>query len=41
MMSGKKVLKARHLHAIWVAALFAFLLLLMLVLKCEMATPAY
>ncbi len=30
-----------YLQAIWVAALFAFALWLMSVLKCEMATPAY
>ncbi|MHC4431446.1 MAG: hypothetical protein ACYTBS_06360 [Planctomycetota bacterium] len=41
MMGGKKVLKAGHLHAISVAALLAFALWLMSVLKCEMATPAY
>jgi len=41
MMSGKKVLEAGHLHAIWVATLFAFGLWLMSVLECEMATPAY
>ena len=41
MMSVKKVLKAEHLHAIWVATLFAFALWLMSVLKCEMATPAF
>jgi hypothetical protein len=41
MMSGKKVLKAGYLHAVWVAALFAFAIWLMSVLECEMATPAY
>ncbi|MHC4117293.1 MAG: hypothetical protein ACYSWO_07265 [Planctomycetota bacterium] len=41
MMRGKKVLKVVHLHPIWVAALFAFAIWLMSVLKCEMATPAY
>ena len=41
MMSAKKVIKVEHLHGIWVAALFAFALWLMSVLKCEMATPAY
>ena len=40
-MSGKKVLKVGHVHTIWIAALFAFVLWLMSVLKCEMATPAY
>ncbi len=40
-MSGKKALKTEYLHAIWIAAIIVFFLLLMSVLKCEMATPAY
>lgn len=41
MMHVKKMLKAEHLHAIWVAALLVFALWVMSVLKCEMATPVY
>ncbi|MHC4168119.1 MAG: hypothetical protein ACYSWQ_14270 [Planctomycetota bacterium] len=40
-MSAKKAIRVSHLHWLWVAALFAFALWLMSVLKCEMATPAY
>ncbi len=41
MMSTRKAIRIRYLHGIWVAALFVFVLWLMSVLKCEMATPAY
>ena len=41
MMSAKKAIKIEHRHGLWIAALFAFALWLMSVLKCEMATPAY
>jgi hypothetical protein len=41
MMSGKNILRAKHLHILWIAVLFVILLLIMLLLECEMATPAY
>jgi hypothetical protein len=34
-------LKTRYLHTAWVVLIFAFLLLLMAILECEIATPAY
>lgn len=40
-MSGKNAIRARYLHVLWVVALFAALVLVMLFLECEMATPAY
>ncbi|MHC4146938.1 MAG: hypothetical protein ACYSUD_19480 [Planctomycetota bacterium] len=41
-MSEKSVLKAKHLHKLWVVLIVVFLLVLMS-LKCDMdmATPAY
>jgi len=41
MMSGKQTLKAKYLHVLWMAVLFIILLLVMMLLECEMATPAY
>ena len=40
-MSERIQLKTRFLHAMWAALIFAFLLVLMAVLECPMATPAY
>lgn len=40
-MNVRRAIRDKHLHAIWVAALLAFALWLMSVLKCEMATPVY
>ena len=41
MMSGKETLRAKYLHVLWMAVLFIILLLVMMLLECEMATPAY
>ena len=41
MMGGKNTLRAKHLHMLWVAVLFVILVLVMMLLECEMATPAY
>lgn len=40
-MGEKKMLKTKLLHMIWVVLIFVLVILLMAVLKCEMATPAY
>lgn len=40
-MSGKDILRAKHLHVLWIVVLFVILILVMLLLECEMATPAY
>lgn len=40
-MTERIPLKTRYLHVLWAALIFASLLLLMAMLECEMATPAY
>ncbi|HUV63731.1 MAG TPA: hypothetical protein VMW24_07525 [Sedimentisphaerales bacterium] len=40
-MTERISLKTRYLHVIWAVLIFAFLLLLMAILECEMAAPAY
>ncbi|MHC4509465.1 MAG: hypothetical protein ACYTAO_10990 [Planctomycetota bacterium] len=40
-MAERMPLKTRYLHVIWAVLIFAFLLLLMAILECEMAAPAY
>ena len=41
MMSAKKAIKARYLHTLWVALIIMFVVWLMSILECNMATPAY
>jgi len=41
MMSGKKALKLRFLHMLWAAMIIMLVILVMTILKCNMATPAY
>ena len=41
MMSGKNALKIRFLHMLWAAMIIMFVIWLMSVLECDMATPAY
>ena len=41
MMSAKNIIRAKYLHMLWVLVLLAILLLVMMLLECEMATPAY
>ena len=41
MMSGKKALKIKFLHTLWVALIIMFVVWLMSILKCNLATPAY
>ena len=41
MMSGKSTLRAKHLHVLWVVLLFIILVLVMMLLECDLATPAY
>ena len=41
MLSEKNTIKAKHLHVLWIIVLFIILVLVMMVLECEMATPAY
>jgi hypothetical protein len=40
-MSGKKVLKVRFLHMLWVAIIIILIVWLMSVLECNLATPVY
>jgi hypothetical protein len=40
-MTERISLKTRYLHVIWAVLIFALLLLLMSLLKCQMAAPAY
>lgn len=40
-MTERMPLKTRYLHVLWVAIIFVLLLLLMAILECEMAAPAY
>jgi len=40
-MNKKTAPKTRYLKLVWVALIFAFLIILMSVLKYEMAPPAY
>ena len=41
MMSEKNIIRAKYLHVLWVLVLLAILVLVMMLLECEMATPAY
>ena len=41
MMSVKDTVRAKYLHALWVVVLFTIMVLVMMLLECEMATPAY
>jgi hypothetical protein len=41
MLSEKNTIRAKYLHVLWIVVLFIILLLVMMVLECEMATPAY
>ncbi|MFC1637247.1 hypothetical protein ACFL5Z_20705 [Planctomycetota bacterium] len=41
MMSVKNTLRAKYLHVLWVTVLFIIMVLVMMLLECEMATPAY
>ena len=40
-MSKKSAIHTRVIHIIWVGLLFLLVILIMSILKCEMATPAY
>jgi hypothetical protein len=40
-MKKKTAPKIRYLKLIWVALIFAVMIIFMSVLKCEMAPPAY
>lgn len=40
-MTERISLKTRYLHVLWAAIIFVLLLLLLAILKCELATPAY
>ena len=41
MLSEKNIIRNKYLHVLWVVLLFAIMLLVMMLLECEMATPAY
>lgn len=41
MFSVKNTIKAKHIHVLWIVVLFIILILVMMALECEMATPAY
>jgi hypothetical protein len=41
MMSEKNIIRAKYLHVLWVLVLLVILVLVMMLLECEMATPAY
>ena len=41
MMSVKNTVRAKYLHVLWVVMLFIIMVLVMMLLECEMATPAY
>ena len=41
MMSVKKALKLRFLHLLWTAMIIMLVILVMTILECNMATPAY
>ena len=41
MMSVKNTIRAKHLHVLWIVVLFIIMVLVMMMLECEMATPAY
>ena len=41
MMSVKNTVRAKYLHVLWVVVLFIIMVLVMMLLECEMATPAY
>ena len=41
MMSVKNALKIRFLHTLWVVLIIMLVILLMSVLKCNLATPVY
>ena len=41
MMSVKNALKIRFLHILWIAMIIMLVILVMSVLECNMATPAY
>ncbi len=40
-MSKKDAFRTRYIHVLWVVLLLLLVLLIMSVLKCEMAPPAY
>lgn len=40
-MGDKKALKVRFLHALWAAIIIVFVIWLMSVLECNLATPVY
>ena len=40
-MIKKSVIHERVIHIIWIGLLFLLVILIMSILKCEMATPAY
>lgn len=40
-MTERIPLKTRYLHMLWTAVIFVLLLLLLAILECQMATPAY
>ncbi len=40
-MTERISLKTRYLHVIWAVLIFALLLVLMSLLECQMAAPAY
>jgi hypothetical protein len=40
-MAERIPLKTRYLHVLWAVLIFALLLLLMAILECKIATPAY
>ena len=40
-MTERIPLKTRYLHVLLAATIFVLLLLLLAILECEMATPAY
>ena len=41
MMGGKKALKIRFLHALWVALIIILMIWIMSILECNLASPAY
>ena len=41
MMSEKHIIKIKYLHVLWTAVFFAILVLVMSLLECELATPAF
>ncbi len=40
-MGKKDALRTRYIHVLWVLLLFLIVILIMAILKCEMAPPAY